>query len=136
MSVSSISAIVHSTDHDAAVHRYELLFGTAPTREFAIPGRSLTVTVFPGISIISGPPDALAPIQALRATVFVDSVPDTEAQLVRMGWVTEGSLGVRYEPARPRPGRNIGRVRREHTRRLAGTNPATDAIAGFAAPVR
>jgi hypothetical protein len=93
LSVPSISAIVHSTDHDAAVHRYELLFGTAPAREFAIPGRGLTVTVFPRISIISGPPDALAPIQALRATVFVDSVPDTEAQLVRMGWVTEGSLG-------------------------------------------
>ncbi len=93
MSVSSISAVVHSTDHNAAVRRYELLLGAAPTREFAIPGRGLTVTVFPGISIISGTPDALAPIQALRATVFVDSLPDTEAQLVRMGWATEGSLG-------------------------------------------
>jgi hypothetical protein len=93
MSVLSISSVVHSTDHDAAVQRYELLLGTAPTREFAIPGRGLTVTVFPGISIISGTPDALAPVQALRATVFVDSVLDTEAQLVRMGWAAEGSLG-------------------------------------------
>lgn len=93
MSVSSISAVVHSTDYDAAVQRYELLLGTAPTREFAIPGRGLTVTVFPGISIISGAPDALAAVRALRATVFVDSLPDTEAQLVRMGWATEGSLG-------------------------------------------
>jgi hypothetical protein len=37
--------------------------------------------VFPGISIIGGAPDALAPVQALRATVFVDSLPDTQARL-------------------------------------------------------
>jgi hypothetical protein len=95
---------VLTADHDAAVQRYELLLGTAPTREFTIPGRDLTVTIFPGISIISGTPNALAPIQALRATVFVDSVLDTEA--------------------------------REHSRQLADTNPATDAIARLAALVR
>jgi hypothetical protein len=93
MSVLSISAVVQSTDHDAAVQRYELLLGTTPRREFTIPGRGLTVTVFPGISIISGAPGALAPIQALRATVFVDSLPETKARLTRTGWTTEGSLG-------------------------------------------
>jgi hypothetical protein len=93
MSVSSISAVVHSTSHDAAVERYELLLGSPPTQEFPIPGRGLTVTVFPGISIISGTPDALVPVATLRATAFVDSLPETEAQLVRTGWTIEGSLG-------------------------------------------
>lgn len=51
------------------------------------------MTVFPGLSIISGPPGALAAVQALRATMFVDSLPETEAQLARTGWTTEGSLG-------------------------------------------
>jgi hypothetical protein len=93
MSVVGISVVVQSTDHDAAVRRYELLLGAAARQEFAIPGRGLTVSVFAGLSILSGEPDALAPVKALRATIFVESLPETEAQLVHAGWTTVGSLG-------------------------------------------
>lgn len=93
MSVLSISAVVHAASRDAAVERYELLLGSPPAQEFPIPGRGLTVTVFPGISIITGAPDALAGVRSLRATAFADSLPETEAQLVRTGWTIEGSLG-------------------------------------------
>ena len=93
MSVSRISAVVHSTDHDAAVQRYQLLLGTPPAHEFTIGGRDLTVTVFPGLSVISGTADALASVRDLRATAFADSLPETRSQLAESGWTTEGSLG-------------------------------------------
>jgi hypothetical protein len=93
MSVSRISAVAHSTDHDAAVQRYQLLLGMPPAREFTIGERDLTVTVFPGLSVISGPADSLASVRDLRATAFVDSLASTRAQLAESGWITEGSLG-------------------------------------------
>ncbi len=93
MSVSGISVVVHSNDRDAAVRRYELLLGTAPTREFTIAERALTVTVFPGLSVISGARDALGSVRDLHATIFVDSLPGTQEQLTRTGWAAEGSLG-------------------------------------------
>ena len=92
MSVSRISVVAHSTDHDAAVQRYQLLLGI-PAHEFTIPERDLTVTVFPGLSVISGTADALSSVRDLRATAFVDSLAETRAQLAESGWTTEGSLG-------------------------------------------
>jgi hypothetical protein len=93
MSVSRISAVAHSTDHDAAVRGYQLLLGIPPAHEFTIPERDLTVTVFAGLSVISGIVDALASVRDLRATAFVDSLADTRAQLAESGWTTRGSLG-------------------------------------------
>lgn len=81
MSVSRISVIAHSTDHDAAVQRYQLLLGIPPAHEFTIPERDLTVTVLPGLSVISGTADALASVRDLRATAFVDSLAETRAHL-------------------------------------------------------
>jgi len=93
MSVSGISVVVHATDRAAAIQRYGLLLGTEPTREFTIEERALTVTVFPGLSVISGAPDALGPVRDLHATIFVDSLLGTREQLRRTGWTAEGSLG-------------------------------------------
>jgi hypothetical protein len=93
MSVSTISVVAHSTDRHAAVQRYQLLLGTPPEHEFTIPERALTVTVFPGLALISGTADALASVRDLRATAFVDSLAETRAQLAESGWTTEGSLG-------------------------------------------
>jgi hypothetical protein len=93
MSVSRISVVAHSADHDAAVRRYQLLLGVPPAHEFTIPERNLTVTVFPGLAVISGAADALASVRDLRATAFVDSLAETRAQLAESGWATEGSLG-------------------------------------------
>jgi hypothetical protein len=84
---------VHSTDHDGAVQRYQLLLGVPPAQEFVIGDRDLTVTVFPGLSVISGTAEALASVGDLRATAFVDSLAEVRAQLAESGWTTEGSLG-------------------------------------------
>ena len=92
MTVLSMSVVVTSADRDAALRRYEPLLGAA-AHEFPLPGRGLTVTVLPGLSILSGAPEALASVRDLRATAFVDSLAEIEALLVRMGWTTEGSLG-------------------------------------------
>ena len=78
---------------DAAVQRYQPLLGIPPAHELSIPERDLAVTVFAGLSVISGPADALASVRDLRATAFVDSLADTRAQLAESGWTTEGSLG-------------------------------------------
>ena len=93
MIVLGSSAIVRSTDRDAAVRRYAALFGVAPLHEFPIVGWQLTVAVFPGLSVLSGDPSALAPLGDLRATVFVGSLQETETELRQTGWATEGPLG-------------------------------------------
>jgi catechol 2,3-dioxygenase-like lactoylglutathione lyase family enzyme len=93
MNVLGSAAIVRSTDRDAAVRRYEALFGVPPLHEFPIVERELNVAVFPGLSVLSGEPSALAPLADLRATVFVGSLPETEAELLQTGWATEGPLG-------------------------------------------
>jgi hypothetical protein len=92
MSVSAVSVVVRSTDHDAAIQRYKRLLGP-PENEFTIPGRGLTITIFHGLSVVSGRADALAPVRALRATVFVESLPVARTELAASGWTTEGSLG-------------------------------------------
>jgi hypothetical protein len=93
MNILGSAAIVRSTDRDAAVRRYEALFGGPPLHEFPIVGRQLNVAVFPGFSVLSGEPSALAPLADLRATVFVGSLPETETELRQTGWTTEGPLG-------------------------------------------
>ena len=49
--------------------------------------------MFPGLSVISGAPDALGPVRDLQATIFVDSLQGTHEQLARTGWTAEGPLG-------------------------------------------
>jgi len=93
VSVTAISVVVHSSDHDAAVQRYQQLLGAPPAREFIIPERGVTVTVFPGLSVITGTPEVLAPVRDLRATIFVDSLAAMRAQLAESGWTAEGPLG-------------------------------------------
>ena len=93
MNILGSAAIVRSTDRDAAVRRYETLFGMPPVHEFPIAGRELHVVVFPGVSLLSGEPSALAPLADLRATVFVSSLLEAEAELRRSGWTAEGPLG-------------------------------------------
>jgi hypothetical protein len=91
MSVLGISVATMSTDHDAAVRRYESLLGP-PRQEFAIRGTGLTVTVFAGLSVLSGAAAELASVKDLRATMFVESLPETQSQIDRMGWTIVGSL--------------------------------------------
>jgi catechol 2,3-dioxygenase-like lactoylglutathione lyase family enzyme len=93
MNVLGSSAIVRSTDRDAAVRRYEALFGVPPLHEFPIVGWELSVDVFPGLSVLSGESSALAPLADLRATVFVGSLDEAETELRQTGWATEGPLG-------------------------------------------
>jgi hypothetical protein len=93
MKVLRASVVVHSTDRESTLHRYQRLFAAHPIAEFHIPGRDLVVTVFPGLSVLSGSAEALAPVRDLRATVFVDSLKETEELLDKMGWIREGTLG-------------------------------------------
>jgi hypothetical protein len=93
MNVLGSVAIVRSTDRGAAVRRYQALFGVPPLNEFPIADRKLNVAVFPGLSVLSGQPSALAPLADLRATVFVGSLRQAEAELRQGGWSTEGPFG-------------------------------------------
>lgn len=93
MNVLGSVAIVRSTDRGAALRRYEALLGVPPLHEFPIVDRELRVAVFPGLSVLSGEPSALAPLADLRATVIVGSLRETEVELRETGWATEGPLG-------------------------------------------
>ena len=55
MKILGSSAIVRSTDREGAVRRFAALFGASPMHEFPIEGRDLDVSVFPGVSVLSGP---------------------------------------------------------------------------------
>jgi hypothetical protein len=90
MKILGSAAIVRSSDREGAVRRFAAIFGTAPIHEFPIEGRDLNVSVFPGVSVLSGPASALAD---LRATVFVYSLSDAETELHKEGWTTAGELG-------------------------------------------
>jgi hypothetical protein len=92
VSVLDATTVVKTTDRDAAVERFAAIFG-AVVQEFQIPNSGLTVTVLPGLSILSGTESDLAPARSLVATVFVDSLVATEKQLVEAGWTLAGSLG-------------------------------------------
>jgi hypothetical protein len=87
------SFILHSTDRQAALLRYEQLFETRPVTEFPIPGRDLVATAFAGFSVLSGRANALGPLRDLRGIVFVDSLREVEKKLIETGWKKEGSLG-------------------------------------------
>jgi hypothetical protein len=93
MNVLRSSVVVHSTDREGAVHRYEKLLGAAAVAEFSIPRRELFVTVFPGLSVLSGSDEALAPVLGLRATLFVSSLREVDGWLRETGWTNEGALG-------------------------------------------
>jgi hypothetical protein len=92
MSILGISPVVKTTDRETAVEQFSAIFG-AIVQEFQIPGTELTVTVLPGLSILSGNATDLKPAEALIASVFVDSLEATENQLVETGWTLAGSLG-------------------------------------------
>ena len=66
---------------------------SADMHEFLIDGRDLSVSVFPGISVLAGSASALAALADLRATVFVGSLSGAEAELRAGGWTIEGPLG-------------------------------------------
>jgi len=93
MSVLGMSVVVKSSDHYAAVRRFSRLLEAGTLDEFELPGGELTVTVLPGLSILSGKEQALSAVGALLATVFVDSLEKTRGQLVDAGWTIDGSLG-------------------------------------------
>jgi hypothetical protein len=93
MSVQSIALVVKSTDRTAAVQRYSKLLESGLIEEFAIDDTGLTVSVLPGVSILSGTEEALSRADSLVATAFVDSLATTKAQLREAGWTITGSLG-------------------------------------------
>jgi catechol 2,3-dioxygenase-like lactoylglutathione lyase family enzyme len=93
VTVLRVSVIVQSPDRQGAVDRYQRLLGAPPVDEFHIPGRDLIATVFAGLSVLSGTPEALAPLGDLRGIVFVDSLKEMEDRLVKSGWKLEGTLG-------------------------------------------
>jgi hypothetical protein len=94
VSVQGITLVVKSTDRKAAVKRYSALLESDVVEEFAVGDSGLTVSVLRGVSILSGPAEALARADSLVATVFVNSLATTKAQLVEAGWTITGSLAV------------------------------------------
>jgi catechol 2,3-dioxygenase-like lactoylglutathione lyase family enzyme len=93
MGVLRAVPVVQSTDRAEAIARYEQLLGAEALDEFPVGDRNLVVTVFPGISLLTGPAEALASFGDLHCTVFVDSLVDTSELLGQTGWTKEGSLG-------------------------------------------
>jgi hypothetical protein len=93
VSVLSIAVVVPSTNHDAAVARYRELLEADIVTQFELPGGSMTVTVLPGISILSGNEETLTPVRELRASLMVDSLDLTRQRLERTGWIIDGTLG-------------------------------------------
>ena len=93
MKILGSVAVVPSTDRGGAVRRFVAVYDSEPLHEFPIEGRDLNVSVFPGVSVLSGPASALAELANLRASVFVASVADAEVELRQAGWTIEGGLG-------------------------------------------
>jgi hypothetical protein len=94
MGVLRAVPVVQSTDKTRAIARYGQLLGAKALDEFPVGDRNLVVTVFPGLSLLSGPAEALAAFGGdLRCTVFVDSLVETVELLGLTGWTEEGSLG-------------------------------------------
>jgi hypothetical protein len=114
MKVSGVSAVVTSSDYTTSVKTLTALLG-GPLTEFPVPANDLTVTVFAGMSLLSGTPDALEPVRDLRATVFVDSLIDAETLLGQLRWTTCGSLGAGSILARNPDGNLLEFVEREAT---------------------
>ena len=93
MKILGSAAIVRSSDHEGAVRRFAAIYGAQPLHEFPIEGRNLNVSVFPGISLLSGPESALSELANLRASVFVESLAEAAAELQESGWTIEDGLG-------------------------------------------
>jgi hypothetical protein len=93
VTICGVTVVVKTTDRDTAVEQYCALLESDILEEFKIADTGLTVSVLPGLSILSGTPGALSRAESLVASVFVDSLEVTESQLVRAGWVVGGSLG-------------------------------------------
>jgi hypothetical protein len=93
MGVLRAVPVVQSTDKTGAIARYGQLLGAKALDEFPVGDQNLVVTVFPGLSLLSGPAEALAAFGDLRCTVFVDSLVETAELLGLSGWTEEGSLG-------------------------------------------
>jgi hypothetical protein len=93
MKILGSVAIVQSTDREGAVRRFAAIYDAQPLHEFPIEGRELNVSVFPGISVLSGPASALAEVANLRASLFVGSLPQAEVELREAGWIIDGGLG-------------------------------------------
>jgi hypothetical protein len=92
MKITSVMPVVVSSDQETAVRCLTALLGS-PTSELPVPSAPLTVTTFPGISLLSGTADAVRPVRQLRATFSVASLIETEALLNRFAWPRVGSLG-------------------------------------------
>jgi hypothetical protein len=88
-----MAVVVKSTNRDVAVEQYCALLGSDVLQEFDIADTGLTVSVLPGLSILSGPAEALSSAESLVASIFVDSLVETEAELLKAGWDVGGSLG-------------------------------------------
>jgi hypothetical protein len=112
MKVSTITPVVVSSDQTTAVHSLTALLGGAIT-EFPVPTAPLTVTIFPGLSLLSGAAEAIRPVRDLRATLFVDSLTDIQVFLNRLGWPQVGSLGDTSVLARDPDGNLFEFVERE-----------------------
>jgi acetyl esterase len=93
VTVQGISVVVKSKDREGAVGRYSALLESHDLEEFEIEGTGLTVTVFRGLSILSGTEAALSRAESLIASAFVDSLATTKERLVDSGWTIVGSLG-------------------------------------------
>jgi hypothetical protein len=93
VNVLSIAVVVTSTNREEAVARYTELLGTDILTEFELPGGAFTVTVLPGLSILSGEEENLNGVRDLRASLMVDSLEFTRERLERSGWLIDGTLG-------------------------------------------
>lgn len=93
MRVMSIAVVVPSTNREEAVARYSALLGADIVTEFDLPGGALTVTVLPGLSILSGDEEDLDQVRDLRASLLVDSLEVIREHLERSGWLVDGTLG-------------------------------------------
>jgi hypothetical protein len=88
-----MQVVVKSTNRDTAVQQYCALLQSDILEEFTVADSGLTVSVLPGLSILSGTPASLSRADLLVASVLVDSLKVTESQLVKAGWFVGGSLG-------------------------------------------
>jgi hypothetical protein len=114
MRVSGVAAVVTSTDYERSVKNLTALLG-GPLTVFPVPVADLMVTVFSGMSLLSGPTDVLAPVRDLRATVFVDSLIEAETTISQLGWTKAGSLGSASLLARDPQGNLLEFIEREAT---------------------
>jgi hypothetical protein len=92
MKVSRVAAVVTSSDYETSVKNLTALLG-GPLTVFPVPVADLMVTMFSGMSLVSGSRAALEPVRDLRATMFVDSLIEAETLTNGLGWTRAGSLG-------------------------------------------